>query len=140
MIKTMQSIFYSKKVNGSDPPSDPFPDEENNVNIDIPTSYTPEELNSIADEIIIELEGQSLQYKEYYNKCLEIYINKGYNTLFYNDEWNVLQEKIPYLYENQNINQSQVSSSNVSKVWMGTMNEYDSLESYDNNIVYFVTE
>lgn len=93
-------------------------DNENNVNVEIPTPYTEEELNNIATEIINELGNQYIPYADYYNKCLEIFINGGYNTLFFQDVWNVLVKQIPILIENQNTEQSGVSSSNVSKIWM----------------------
>ena len=136
------TIFNSKKAGGlSDlEPGESTPGQMDDSDVEIPTPYTEVELNNIATEIITALGDQYFPYADYYNKCLEIYINGGYNTLFFQDVWEVLVEQIPMLRENQNTEQSGVSSSNVSKIWTGTMDEYDALEAYDNSIIYFITE
>lgn len=130
------TIFNSQKYPGI--PDNPGSDGRQQV--EIPTPYTEEELNNIATEIINELGNETLQYNYYYNKCLEIFINGGYNTLFYQDVWNVLVNRIPELKENQNFNKSSISSPNVSNIWTGTMDEYEALEAYDNSTIYFITE
>lgn len=137
----MQTSFYSKKAGGLDlDDGDETIGAIDEQNVEIPTPYTEEELNDIADEIINEIGEQYIPYGDYYNKCLEIFIKGDYNTLFYDDVWNVLNGKIPVLKENQNLDKSSISSPNVSNVWTGTMDEYDALKAYDNSTIYFITE
>ena len=98
---------------------------------------TPQE---IALEIKSELDNDNITYENMYSICLHIYISKGYDSKTFNEVYKYLQIMLPVLSSNNNNDTTKISSSNVSRIWVGKSTAFNSLGSYDNNTCYLIEE
>lgn len=98
---------------------------------------TPQE---IALEIKSELGNDDIAYENMYTTCLHIYREKGYDTSTFNEVYKYLQIMLPILSSNNNNDTTNISSSNVSRIWVGKSTAFNSLGTYDNNTCYLIEE
>lgn len=74
------------RVSGDDFPPDPFLEEQ----------PTPTE---IANEILDEIGMSEIPYEQYYYTCLNIYIEKGYDTAKFNSVYSIIKESPQFMQD-----------------------------------------